>query len=878
MSTHHRSPEALTLPLDSPRATLATVGGKGASLARLAAAGLPVPPGFHVTTEAYRAFVAANHLGEVIQRAARGASAADPASLTWASAAIGALIAQGDLPLEISEAVRDAYAALGDPDLAVAVRSSATAEDLPELSFAGQQESYLNVRGAEAVIAAVQRCWASLWTARAIGYRARQGIDPAELSLAVVVQRLVPAEAAGILFTANPLTGARDEVMINAAWGLGEAIVSGQVTPDSFVVDKVTQRIRRSEIADKAVQTTRTAEGTREEPVPSALRGAPSLSTEQVADLARLGLRIEELYGHPVDVEWAIADGAIAIVQARPITALPEPRTALDWTPPSHTGRYARGSVIELLPEPLSTLFESMALPRWNRAMDDLLGQMGFRRYLDKLTTLVTINGFAYYDYSLTARETMALLATFLFNTRAFGLYLGRARTRWADEARPRYQRLVARLAEVDASTAPAARLLADAEAIVDTAADYYLAIQSGILPVAYMGEAAFTQAYGRLARRAGDPPALTYLLGFDSEPIRAEKALFDLAEWARGHPDLAALLGRLPSTEIAAALHGASAPGVAPEVWQAFTMRFADHLGRYGDAIYDLDFSKPLPADDPAPLLEALKSFLAGDARSPYQRQAASAAAREAATAALLGRLRGPRRRLLRWLLGGSQTFAPLREDALADVGLGWPLLRRKLLAIGARAVAGGALPDADAIFWLSLDEARALCRALDTGTPADAGLQARVAERRERYAVQRTVTPPVTLPLKGGATFLGVDFSRFMPAHSQQADGHTFKGIGASPGRVTGRARVILGPGDFQAMRQGDILVTKITTPAWTPLFALAAGIVTDVGGPLSHSSIVAREYGIPAVLGTGVATARVADGATIVVDGDAGTVTLV
>jgi pyruvate,water dikinase len=252
--------------------------------------------------------------------------------------------------------------------------------------------------------------------------------------------------------------------------------------------------------------------------------------------------------------------------------------------------------------------------------------------------------------------------------------------------------------------------------------------------------------------------------------------------------------------------------------------------------------------------------------------------AAREAATAALLGRLRGPRRRLLRWLLGGAQTFAPLREDALADVGLGWPLLRRKLLTIGARAVASGALPDADAIFWLSLDEARALCRALDAGTPADAGLQARVAERRERFAVQRTVTPPVTLPLKGGATFLGIDFSRFMPAHSQQADGHTFKGIGASPGRVTGRARVILGPGDFQAMRQGDILVTKITTPAWTPLFALAAGIVTDVGGPLSHSSIVAREYGIPAVLGTGVATARVADGATILVDGDAGTVTLV
>lgn len=171
----------------------------------------------------------------------------------------------------------------------------------------------------------VKRCWASLWTARAIGYRSRQGIAPADVSLTVVVQELVPADAAGILFTANPLTGARDQVVINAAWGLGEAIVGGQVTPDTLVVDKASGAILSKEIAEKDLMTVRTAEGTREEPVPPEQRGQPVLQPAQAAELARIGAQIEQLYGRPMDIEWARANGHLFIVQARPITALPEP-------------------------------------------------------------------------------------------------------------------------------------------------------------------------------------------------------------------------------------------------------------------------------------------------------------------------------------------------------------------------------------------------------------------------------------------------------------------------------------------------------------------------------------------------------------------------
>jgi rifampicin phosphotransferase len=204
-------------------------------------------------------------------------------------------------------------------------RSSATAEDLPDLSFAGQQETYLNVRGEAGVVAAVKRCWASLWTARAIGYRARQGIGPQEVSLAVVVQELVPADAAGILFTANPLTGARDELMINAAWGLGEAIVSGQVTPDTLVVDRASGRIIRQETSRKDVQTVRTDQGTREEPVPAERRTQAVLSSTQAAELARIGNQIERLYGGPMDVEWTLQGDRFFVLQARPITALSNP-------------------------------------------------------------------------------------------------------------------------------------------------------------------------------------------------------------------------------------------------------------------------------------------------------------------------------------------------------------------------------------------------------------------------------------------------------------------------------------------------------------------------------------------------------------------------
>ena len=861
------------LNLDSPEATLERVGGKGASLARMVAAGLPVPPGFHVTTDAYRRFVDENHLGEGILSVVAQAQANDPTTLDRASEQIQALMGKGTIPGEIAEMIRERYGEMG-ADVPVAVRSSATAEDLPGMSFAGQLETYLNVRGGDEVVDAVKQCWASLWTGRAIGYRQRQGIRPEDVSIAVVVQQLVAAEAAGVAFTANPVTGARDEVMINAAWGLGEAIVSGRVTPDTIVINKQTGAIASQEIASKEVMTVRLREGTREEPVPAGKCQRAALEPAQAAELARLGVKIEQLYGQAMDIEWAMCDGHIFIVQARPVTALPESHATLEWKLPREGRKYWRMSVAELLPDPLSPMFATLALPLWNQALEQMVQSMRMRLLIGDVG-LVTIHEYAYYDFKLTAWQWARLLLALPVLVPRVARIMRSTQARWAEETRPRYAKVSGAWTARDLAAAPAQELLAGAREIVAAAANYYVSIQR-VLGAVNASEAIFTDVYKRLIQRKGDPSAPTFLLGFDSAPIRAEKSLYDLAMWVRQQGELAGYLARTTSKDIAAAYASQSTPLGDGERWGEFAGRLTEHLNHYGHAVYDLDFAKSLPAEDPAALIETVKYFAAGQGRSPHERQAASAAARELATESVLARLRGLRLRLLRGVLRWAQRWTPRREDALADVGLGWAVLRRMLREVGGRMAAAGAIAERDDIFWLKWEEVEEAARFLDAAQPLGNHCRA-TAERRETWKQAHAVTPPVALPLKGGGRLFGLDVSRWMPARPWQTESNMIKGIGASPGRVAGAACVIHGPEEFDRMKPGDILVAKITTPAWTPLFAMASGIVTDVGGPLSHSSIVAREYGVPAVLGTGVATHRIHGGQHIAVDGDGGVVTL-
>jgi len=845
------------LPLSDASAGLSQVGGKGASLARLAAAGLPVPPGFQITTAAYRRFVVEHGLQEQILAAVSAATPDQPATLEEASGRIEQLFAQNAMPGDIAEAIRRAYAGLGAGDAPVAVRSSATAEDLPEMSFAGQQETYLNMRGEAMVLDAVKRCWASLWTARAIGYRARHNIAPQDVSLAVVVQVLVPADAAGILFTANPLTGARSQMLINAAWGLGEAIVGGHVTPDTVVVDKASGKVVERNIGKKDVMTVRTPDGTREEPVPSSRRNKAVLRPAQTAELARLGARIEDLYGRPMDIEWALHAGHISIVQARPITALPDP--PLEWTSPYPKPLLAHGDSIDLAPDAVSPLFATLGLPIANQVYlkmyDKVLGLRG-----EDVPIFVIINGYIYLCFVKRSRFWKYMLMHMSTVGRLYAY--GKER---AEELRTSSHAVVARWRQIDLASVNAPDLLAGVRELYEISADYWCAAICRPIPRSNFSELFFRQFYNALIKRKRDPVATAFLLGLESLPLRAEKSLFDLAQWTKAQPELAQPLARTPADEAWAELQ--SDPVPAPFAAE-FAARFAAHLEEFGHVLYDLDFMNPAPADEPIPMLDTLKVYLAGQGNDPYARQQAQERERRQAEQAISQRIGSWRKRWFQKLLRSAQECASERENAIANIGLPYPQLRRLLRELGLRLAAGGAIVHPDDIYWLEAQEADALAAALEKKDPLTSHASS-VETRKADWKRARMAVPPTVMPENS--------FLAKMAAPKRQPRANLLNGFAASAGTVTAPACVLRGPEDFGQMRPGDVIVAVITTPAWTPLFAMASAVVTDIGGPLSHGSIVAREYGIPAVMATGVATRRIHTGQIITVDGTSGTVTL-
>ena len=863
------------LLLDAPRATLENVGGKGASLARLANAGLPVPGGFHVTTSAYRRFVAENNLEPEILRALEGVSVAKPATLERASEAIRHTFLQASIPAALAGAIVSAYAALPGRDPAVAVRSSATAEDLPEASFAGQQETYLHVRGADAVLEAVQKCWGSLWTARAIGYRLKQGIQAEGVALAVVVQLLVPAEAAGILFTANPLNGRRDQAVINAAWGLGEAVVGGAVTPDTLIVDKTSGQVLDRQTASKQVMTVRVNGATEEQPVPHNLQDVPVLDDHLAAELTRLGVQIEALYGMPMDIEWAWVDGKFAILQARPVTALPEPAVDVpnEWPMPKPKGHYMRTSIIDLMPDPLSPLFITLGLPAISRGIDQLSIDL-FKMPQGSLTGFILpINGYAYYDGNFTGRQWWLMLTHMI---PAFPYILREGVPYWRDTVYPRYQAIAVHWRGQPLQDLSGPELWKSVCEVIDIFGWHAGALMGSTMGPSAGSELLFTNVYEKLVRQEGDPAAPAFLMGFDSLPIQGEKALYDLAGWCRESKPLASYLTDTPSEQLAVEADQAGAPaGIPEQIWETWRSRFSEYLERFGYSIYDLDFARPLPMDEPSPILEVLKLFIAGKGMNPYDRQRETVQRREQAEQAVRGRLKGFRRWAFEKSLKWAQSQAPLREEGIAEIGLGYPVLRQLLAELGRRFAGAGAIQESDDIYWLEQEEVEALTAALERSDALASKTEA-VSERKALWRGRKRLTPPPQLP--PGKKYMGFDTEIFLASSQGSTEGNRLKGVPTSPGVVTAPACVLHGPQDFDQMKAGDILVAGITTPAWTPLFALAAGVVTDVGGPLSHGSIVAREYGIPAVMGTGVATRVILSGQIITVDGGTGVVTLV
>lgn len=855
------------LSLSDSRATLETVGGKGMSLAKLANAGMPVPGGFHVTTEAYRQFVNANDLQTKIEAALRSADPSLPSTLETASQAIGNFFAHAEIPGDLANAIVNAYAELPGSNPAVAVRSSATAEDLPDASFAGQQETYLNITGADQVLEAAKKCWASLWTARAIGYRARQNIGAEGVALAVVVQLLINAEAAGIMFTANPLNGNRAETVINAAWGLGEAVVGGAVTPDTLTVSKLDGSLIARETADKLVMTVRTESGTEEQPTPDSLQKVPVLSDNQAAQLTQIGVEIEELYSMPMDIEWTLADGEFAIVQARPITAMPE--VPIEWSPPDPKGTYMRTSVADLMPKPLSPLFVTLGIPAQREQMQPMgrrLMNTELRMAKDYFTS---INNYAYMNAAFPPTVWWWALTEFL---PAYPRLLRNLVPLWRDELRPEYQAVVASKKDSIPTEMSAAEIWSETQELVNAASYYVCGLMFATMGASAGSEMLLTRAYNKLARQEGDSDASTLLMGWDNIPVRSEKSLYDIAMWIREDESLTNYVINTSSHDLAEKLdHPDSVP--VPQ-FSEFASRFQAHLESFGHIVFQLDYAEPLPLDHPEMLIENIKMYLRGEGTNPHERQQASEEKRIQTKETMLARLKGLKRWAFQKALNWGQSMAEVREDALAEIGLAYPKLRELLRELGQRFVQAGAIQVENDIFWLEKDEISACVTKLENGQVLE-NLTRRVEERKKFNQRVGQITPPPMMPVK--ERVMGVKAETFIAKTEETQTGNLLTGVPTSAGKVTAPACVLHGPEDFDQMRPGDVLVAGTTTPAWTPLFAMASAVVTDIGGPLSHGSIVAREYGIPAVMGTGVATRRIQSEQTITVDGTKGEVLL-
>ncbi|MBX7443775.1 MULTISPECIES: PEP/pyruvate-binding domain-containing protein [unclassified Arthrobacter] len=878
-------------------ASLATVGGKALNLGRLAAAGFPVPPGFCLTTAAYRKAAP----GDLAAIAARldgvgpggtpgfagiegpdGGNGLPDDDRTQLARQARETMAAAPVPPDVEAAIRDAYAALGS--VPVAVRSSATAEDLPFASFAGQQDSFMDVSGADAVMRAVRRCWASLWTDRAVAYRATNGISHREVGLAVVIQHMVDAATAGVLFTANPLTGTRTETVIDAGRGPGQAVVSGAVNPDHFVLDTATARILQRP----------------QDP-------ASGLADEQLRELSSLGGACQQLLGAPQDVEWVIdAGGKAWLTQSRPITTLyPLPEDEPSGIHDGGTRVYLCGTLLQGLTRPITPMGLSvMGLMRNSKGPWKYVNP-GLRMYVDltavvrnksgrkallRMLPLADGRSAAVFPALLEdprfsivtpplrkslrkpgrkrpqrrpgkaqgagATQSLALIA---------GLLPAMARSvLWPEAELRRARRYQGRLEAQLQLPLPAtpARRLQHAE---DILAGTINGIIQYTLPAPSAGYLMLAGAR-RLLRGIAKPRELEAVLrglphnvttGMDLE-------LWDLAVSLGRDPDSRKVFLELRPDQLAARYKAGTLPGLAQAGLRAF-------LAKYGHrAVAEIDLGMPRWAEEPDHLLGMISNYLrVGDPEQAPDRQFARAADHADARitelverAAARSRLRG---RLVAFCLRRARQLSGLRELPKFYIVLVLAEMHRQLLSVGEDLARTGSIAAAGDVFFLDFEELRVALRGAD--------LTEVVASRRRLYDVElRRRRIPRLLLSDGTDVEAAVMAAAAALPDSSTADRLT--GTPASAGTATGNVRVVLDPVGAH-VEPGEIVVAPSTDPGWTPLFMTAGALVMEMGGVISHGAVVAREYGIPAVVGVADATTRLCDGQTVTVDGAAGTI---
>jgi rifampicin phosphotransferase len=866
------------------------VGGKALNLGIMSSGGLPVPGGFCVTTEAYR-LVVQQQLDDLMDKLA---SATDTGGVAADAGEARRRVLALEPPAELRTAITDHYEALGDNE-AVAVRSSATAEDLAYASFAGQQDTYLNVVGSAALLDAVRRCWASLWTDRAVSYRNANGIGHRGVALAVVVQRMIDATAAGVMFTANPVTSSRNETVIDASPGLGEAVVSGAVNPDHFVVNAVGRRIVARRLGDKRMMITGLRGGGTERRELVDQSSVACLDDEQVLQLTDLGQQVQRHYGAPQDTEWALdAAGRFWLTQARPITTLyPLPRMHQPGLRVLMCLSLAQGltrpitpmgiAAIRLIGTSVATAIKMP--PAQPLAGPPAMHAPGQRLFMDITSVLrnrigrkAVIAAFGVMEARASAvlkvlgeqpefsiiessdHTVLRHIAGALIRNRVpVRVVAGLANPELAYRGIAATERRLRRSLTLPANATATQRL----DFVEERVGDLFL-----LMPrtVAYaVGGLLMLVASRRLLRDVAEPGELQEVLRGLPHNVTTEMdlRLWEVTEQIRNDEPSRTVFTDMAVPELLQRYRDRALPPVAQRGLQAF-------LRRYGHrAVAEIDLGMPRWSDDPGHLLGVISNYLRLDTADldPVSQFKAGQTKAESMITSLTTRLTEHSRvraRLAGWTLRRVRQLIGLRESPkfLLIVALG--VMREQLKDVGRELAAAGRIDQLEDVFFLDLGDAR---RGL-----AGEDLRSLVAARREAYQQELKRRHIPRLLLSDGTE------PEAVAAEADRAAGTdgALTGSPASTGTVTARARVVLDPVGAH-LEPGEILVAPSTDPGWTPLFLTAGGLVMEMGGSNSHGAVVAREYGIPAVVGVPEATHKIETGQLITVDGAAGLVTV-
>jgi pyruvate,water dikinase len=849
-------------------ARFAVVGGKGAHLAALSRIdGVRVPEGFCVTTGAFRRFMAeAPSIDGQLDRLSR-LNPDDREAISTLSAEIRRTLEGATVPDGLAGAVTDALARLGE-QAAYAVRSSATAEDLPTASFAGQQDTYLNVTGPAAILQHVSRCWASLFTERAVTYRLRNGFDHRKVDMAVVVQQMVFPQAAGILFTADPVTGNRRVAAVDASFGLGEALVSGLVNPDVF-------KVRDGEVVDRTVATKQVAihavpaGGTQVLPIDPERQEQPALTDAQVVRLVRLGRRIEAHFGRPQDIEWCLVDDGFQIVQSRPITTLfPIPEAADEA---NHV--YLSVGHQQMMTDAMKPLGISV----WQLTAMAPMHEAGGRLFVDATMRLATPAGRAAFLAMLgtsdplfgDALETVLDRGDFiptLPDEGPAGPPAGGAPApietdpAIVTELIERSEASIAALRrDIRTKTGPALfdflleaieehkRVLAEPPSMQ--------AIMAGMEATWWLND--------HLREWLGEKNAADTLTLSAPNNVTSEMglALLDVADVIRPHPEVVAFLRGVEDEGFLDELPKLPGGTEAREAIQ-------DYLDRYGmRCAGEIDITRPRWSERPGTLvpliLDNVKLFEPGAARRRFDQGRQEA---EKKQQDLLERLRAlpdgaEKADETKRMIDRVRTFIGYREYPKYNIISRYFVYKQALLEEAERLVRADVLADREDIYYLTFQELHDVVRTHQVDDQL-------IRQRKDAFRSYQALTPPRVLTSDGEA-IAGAYRRDDVPAGA-------LTGLPVSAGTVEGRARVILdmAKADLEA---GDILVTAYTDPSWSPLFVAIAGLVTEVGGLMTHGAVIAREYGLPAVVGVEQATRLIRDGQRIRVHGTDGYVEL-